>query len=68
MAKGFILLGFLSILLGVLWHFFPNFLSWFGRLPGDIRIEKGDTKIYIPLTTMVLLSLLLTLLSTVFRR
>ena len=32
-------------------------LSWFGRLPGDIRITSGNTRIFIPVTSMLLLSL-----------
>ncbi|PFG75236.1 DUF2905 domain-containing protein [Tepidiforma thermophila] len=42
--------------------------SWFGRLPGDIRIESGNTRVYIPITTMVLLSVVLSLLAAIFRR
>jgi uncharacterized membrane protein len=42
--------------------------SWFGRLPGDIRIESGSTRVYIPITTMVLLSVVLSLLAAIFRR
>lgn len=36
-------------------------LSWFGRLPGDIRIEREGVRVYVPIVSMVLLSLLLTL-------
>jgi len=43
-------------------------LSWFGRLPGDIRIESGNTRVYIPITTMLLLSVGLSLLAAIFRR
>jgi uncharacterized membrane protein len=42
--------------------------SWFGRLPGDIRIESGSTRVYIPITTMLLLSVVLSLLAAIFRR
>ena len=35
---------------------------WFGRLPGDIHVEREHYKLYIPLTTCLLISLLLTLL------
>ncbi|GIW16525.1 MAG: hypothetical protein KatS3mg063_2378 [Tepidiforma sp.] len=42
--------------------------SWFGRLPGDIRIESGSTRVYIPITTMLLLSVGLSLLAAIFRR
>ena len=42
--------------------------SWFGRLPGDIRYEGENTRVYIPITSMLLLSALLTLLLNLFRR
>jgi uncharacterized membrane protein len=42
--------------------------SWFGRLPGDIRIESGSTRVYIPVTTMLLLSVVLSLLAAIVRR
>ena len=42
--------------------------SWFGRLPGDIRYESESTRVYIPITSMILLSILLTLLLNVVRR
>jgi len=38
--------------------------GWFGRLPGDIRIERGDTRIYIPLTSMLVVSGALSLLGS----
>ena len=34
-------------------------LSWFGRLPGDIRIEGARNRVFIPITSMVLVSLVL---------
>lgn len=43
-------------------------LSWFGRLPGDIRIERGNSRIYIPITTMILVSVGLSLLLAIVRR
>ena len=43
-------------------------LSWFGRLPGDIRIEGENTRVYIPITSMVLVSLGLSLLAALLRR
>ncbi|AEA25690.1 hypothetical protein Psed_3515 [Pseudonocardia dioxanivorans CB1190] len=47
-------------------------LSWLGKLPGDIRVTSGTTRIYIPITSMLLVSLVLNvilwLLLSVFRR
>jgi hypothetical protein len=37
-------------------------LPWLGRLPGDIRIDREHFKFYFPLTTCILISILLTLL------
>jgi uncharacterized protein HemY len=39
-----------------------GWLSWFGRLPGDLRIQSGRTRIYVPITSMLLISALLNLL------
>jgi hypothetical protein len=43
-------------------------LSWFGRLPGDIRIEREGMRVYIPLVSMLLLSVLLSLILYLFNR
>jgi len=34
-------------------------LDWFGHLPGDIRIERGNTRVYLPLTSMLVVSVVL---------
>ena len=43
-------------------------LSWFGRLPGDIRIERESLRVYVPIASMILLSGLLSLILYVVRR
>ncbi len=43
-------------------------LSWFGRLPGDVRIERGAVRVYAPLASMLLVSLVLSALAAVARR
>jgi hypothetical protein len=58
--------GALAVLAGVAIHF--GWLSWFGRLPGDIRIEGQGTRVYIPLTSMLLVSLALTVVLWIARR
>ena len=42
--------------------------NWFGRLPGDVRIEGERTRVYVPLVSMLLLSLVLTILLNLFLR
>ncbi len=43
-------------------------LSWFGRLPGDIRIERENLRVYVPITSMLLVSLVLSLIMYALRR
>jgi uncharacterized membrane protein len=58
--------GVLLVVLGLLaWS---GALNWFGRLPGDIRIERDTVRVYIPIVSMLLLSVVLTLLLNLVRR
>ena len=43
-------------------------LAWFGRLPGDIRIERESVRIYVPLVSMLLVSVVLSLVLYLLRR
>ncbi|HEY8340038.1 MAG TPA: DUF2905 domain-containing protein [Egibacteraceae bacterium] len=61
-----VLLGGGIVLLGLLVA--TGALSWFGRLPGDIRIETEHTRVYIPITSMIIVSVVLTVLLSLFRR
>ncbi|RDI95661.1 DUF2905 domain-containing protein [Meiothermus sp. QL-1] len=69
MEPGRILLfiGLFLVLLGLIWLYAPGLLNWFGRLPGDIRIERDGFRFYFPLTSMLLVSLLLSLFLRWFR-
>ena len=58
--------GVFIIVLGLL--IYSGALSWFGRLPGDIRYESGSVRIYLPLVSMLLVSLALTVLFSLLRR
>jgi hypothetical protein len=42
--------------------------KWLGRLPGDIRIEREHSAFYFPIVTCIILSILLSLLFSIFRR
>jgi hypothetical protein len=59
-------IGILAIVVGLVTM--TGALSWFGRLPGDIRYESGNTRIYAPITTMILVSVGLSLALYVIRR
>lgn len=43
-------------------------LGWFGRLPGDIRFERDGVRVYFPIVSMVVVSLVLSALLWFFRR
>lgn len=59
-------IGVLIVLVGVLaWS---GGLSWFGRLPGDVRIERDDMRIYIPWVSMLIVSVVVSVLMSLFRR
>ncbi|HEX6849199.1 MAG TPA: DUF2905 domain-containing protein [Chitinophagaceae bacterium] len=60
--------GAIIILIGVIIYFFHDKLNWIGRLPGDIRIERENFRFYFPITTMILLSILGTLIIWIIRK
>jgi len=66
-ARTLIFFGVILILAGVLVGVFDK-VPGIGRLPGDIYLRKGSFTFYFPLTTCLLLSLLLTLVFTIFGR
>ncbi|HEX6861547.1 MAG TPA: DUF2905 domain-containing protein [Thermoanaerobaculia bacterium] len=59
-------LGVAAILVGLL--VWAGWLSWFGRLPGDVRIERENVRVYFPITSMILISIVLSLLMALLRR
>lgn len=61
-GKVLILLGFIILLIGVLIYFFQDKLGWIGNLPGDIKVTRPGFSFYMPVSSMILLSVLLSLL------
>ena len=68
LGKLLVFLGGLLLVLGLVLLYFPKLFSWFGHLPGDIRIEREGVRIYIPIVSSLLISLLITLLLNFFRK
>ena len=58
--------GVFIIVIGLL--IYSGALGWFGRLPGDIRYESGNVRVYIPIVSMLLVSFALTLLFNLLRK
>lgn len=68
MAKILITVGLILVLLGIIWQFAPGLLNWFGRLPGDIHIKKAHGEVFIPVTSMLVVSVVISLVLWFFRR
>lgn len=58
-------LGAGIIAFGALVRFAPGLVSWFGHLPGDIRIEAENSRVLIPITSMIVVSVGLTVVVNV---
>jgi len=67
-GKYIIIIGAAIVVIGLLVYFFYDKLNWFGRLPGDIRIERDNFRFYFPITTMILLSVLISAILWVIRK
>lgn len=68
MGRWLILAGAVLVVVGLVLHYAPSLLNWFGKLPGDIRIESERGKFFFPITSMVIVSVVLTVLINLFRR
>lgn len=67
-SKTLLIAGIILIAIAVIYHFFGDKLNWLGRLPGDIRIEGENTKVYFPITTMIILSVVFSVVMNLIRR
>ena len=59
-----ILVGGGILVVGVLLRYVPGAFSWFGNLPGDIRVEGENSTVFIPITSMILISVILSVILT----
>jgi len=65
LGKLIVIIGVITTLVGlVMWSGFTP--KWLGRLPGDIRIERGHSAFYFPIVTCIILSIVLSLLVSFF--
>jgi Protein of unknown function (DUF2905) len=66
-GKLILIIGLVLVVLGgILWRF--SSFGWIGKLPGDISVQKGSFSFYFPVVTCILISIVFTLLSWLFRR
>jgi H+/Cl- antiporter ClcA len=66
-AKLIIFIGLLIVIAGIILYFVGDKLHWLGRLPGDIRVEKENFSFYMPITTMILLSVVVSVLIRIYK-
>ncbi|QCR23134.1 DUF2905 domain-containing protein [Pontibacter sp. SGAir0037] len=67
-GKLIVMVGAVIIVVGLVVWLAGDKFSWFGNLPGDIRVERKNFRFFAPITSMLLLSILLSFLMWVFRR
>jgi hypothetical protein len=67
LGKFLVIVGVVLAIVGlILWSGFAP--KWLGRLPGDIRIEREHSVFYFPIVTCIIISIVLSLLLSIFRR
>nr|WP_244951949.1 DUF2905 domain-containing protein [Psychrobacter okhotskensis] len=61
-------IGTVFIVIGIIWLVFPSAFSWIGNMPGDIKYKSGNTRVYFPVVTMIVISIVATILLNFFNR
>jgi glycerol uptake facilitator-like aquaporin len=67
-GKMIALIGFVLVLIGLAVSYAPWLINWFGRLPSDIRIQNEKSFVFIPIVSMLIVSIILTLIINLFFR
>lgn len=69
LGKLILILGLVITAIGAALTWAPWLLSWFGKLPGDIRIEKEGSGFYFPVVSMIIISIVLSIvMNLLFKR
>ncbi|MGM0570637.1 DUF2905 domain-containing protein [Marinobacter sp.] len=68
MARWFIIAGIVLLIIGLILHFAPGLVQWFGKLPGDLHWRSERTQVFVPITSMIVVSIVLTILLNLFNR
>ncbi len=68
LGKAIVGIGAMLVIIGLIVWFAGDKLSWFGRLPGDIRVERPGFSFFFPITTMIILSIVLSILLSILSR
>jgi len=68
LGKMLVFAGIVVVIIGLITWLAGDKLSWFGNLPGDIRIQKKNVTFYFPLVSMILISVAISLFLWIIRR
>lgn len=68
MGKFLILIGVVIVVIGLVLVYAPGLLNWFGKLPGDIRWQSEKGGVFFPITSMIIVSVVLTLIMNLLGR
>lgn len=68
MARWFIVAGVVLVVIGLILQFAPGLVQWFGKLPGDLNWRSDRTQVFVPITSMIIISVVLTILINLFNR
>jgi len=68
LGKLVLMAGLALVVIGAILTWAPGLLNWFGRLPGDIRVEKENASFYFPVVSMILVSIVLSVLLNLLMR
>lgn len=66
-GKMLIALGIILVVIGLAVTYGPK-IPWLGKLPGDISIKKDNFSFYFPITTSIIISVILTILFSIFKK
>lgn len=67
-GKTILIIGIVIAAIGLVIWLFGDKLSWFGNLPGDIKVKRENFSFYMPITTMILVSAAITLILWLARK
>ncbi|MCH9699075.1 MAG: DUF2905 domain-containing protein [Gammaproteobacteria bacterium] len=65
-SKLFITVGLLLLVIGLVMNYAPWLVNWFGKLPGDIRVEKENSFFFFPITSMIVVSIVFSIIINLF--
>jgi hypothetical protein len=67
-GKFLAIIGAILLVIGLILNYAPWLINWFGKLPGDIRFEDEKKLVFVPLVSMLVVSIILTIILNLFFR